>query len=175
MLTNTTAPLNDLSSNNRPLFRFGHQTDQQQQANILLTNNNNLNNHLNSRTSVKQRSAGGVGVNQVADTAIRRQPVQTNGGHDTTTTNGGGEFQSSFEPSSNKILDYQAAYEMMRKENEQLRLAMASMQKENDETNKVKIDFALFGINLFVMSCFDLKKNQLLDSSLDKRVLTNFV
>jgi hypothetical protein len=28
---------------------------------------------------------------------------------------------------------------------------------------------------LFVMSCFDLKKNQLLDSSLDKRVLTNFV
>lgn len=104
---------------NRQLYRFGADG----------TNNTSLNppNLLaagNTNRSTIKRSISQVPTTSNLDNSRSRQ----NGNHN------GSEFASSFD-ANNKIFDYQAAYEAMKKENDQLKQTLMSMQKELDEKN----------------------------------------
>jgi hypothetical protein len=130
------------NSGNRHLFRFGQHGDassssstvaaqlQQPQGHNLFSNSaNSLNSQRNNavKRSISQVPAA------TPETIRRNQLFPANG------TNGtyGDEFQNSFDANSKPIIDYQAAYELIKKENDQLKLSITNMQKEMDDNNKV--------------------------------------
>ncbi len=137
------------SSSSRPMFRFGQQQSHQNNdtaTNYGSTNStifvNSSNSNLNNRTSIKRS------ISQVPTSSNERRPLNnqysispstnnnslTNGNSPTTTvtnTNGVTLFNGA------EIIDYKAAYELIKKENEQLKQTMQSVQNELDEANKV--------------------------------------
>ncbi len=95
---------------------------QQIQGHNLFSNSAN---NLNLRNTVKRSISQ---VPAATPETIRRNQFNGNGNYD--------EFQNTFD---NKIIDYQAAYELMKKENDQLKLSLSNMQKEIEES-KVRIE-----------------------------------
>lgn len=99
----------------RPTYRFG-QSD--------------LANPINSRTNIKRS------VSQVPSTD--RRPLSQTSSYSGTFSSPKGSPESE---NNSKPIDYQAAYERVVKENEQLNLGLVKMARENEETSKEKRAF----------------------------------